>query len=303
MAGERRGPRSTPLGALAVLTAVVAWSLINTIVKITRVPPVTFALYRLWLGSAVMLVAVKATRRRLTWTQVRVSAPGGVLFGLNVVFFFSALRRTSVADVLVIAALQPALTLLVAGPLFGERVSRYEVAWTSVSVAGVALVTVGSSGTPVWSLGGDLFAVGSLFAWTAYFLVSKRVRRRMLALEYLTGVTITAAIVVTPLALASGQRLGGLRIADWLWLGLFLVGAQGGHLLLAWAHAQVDVSVSSLLILAEPIVSAIAALAVLGEPIVGLEVAGGVLVVASLGAIVWRATRTGSRDAPEPAVP
>src|ERR1043166_3650876 len=52
----RSGVRSTPLGATAVLTAVTAWSLINVIVKIVHVPAITFAFYRLWFGSAVMLL-------------------------------------------------------------------------------------------------------------------------------------------------------------------------------------------------------------------------------------------------------
>jgi drug/metabolite transporter (DMT)-like permease len=291
--GARRRVRSTPIGAAAIIAAVLGWSFATIVVKIVHVPAITFAFYRLWISVGMMLVALVAARRRLTWAQVRASAPGGLLFGLNIVFFFSAIQRTNVADVLVIAALQPALTLMVAGPLFGERITRFEVGWTLVSVAGVALVVVGSSGTPTWSLGGDLLATASMIAWTYFFLVSKRVRSTVPALEYLAAVTVIGAVVVTPLALLSGQSLRIVRTADWLWLGIFLVGAQGGHLLLAWAHAQVDVSVSSLLILGEPIIAAVAALVILGEPITGLEVVGGVLVVAALAAIVRRATTTG----------
>ncbi len=293
----RTGIRSTPLGVAAVLTAVVAWSLINVVVKIVHVPAVTWAFYRLWLGGVAMVVVLRAARRRLTWKQIRTSLPGGVLFGLNVVLFFSALKRTSVADVLIIQSLQPALIMLVAGRMFGERVTRFDVGWMGASLGGVVLVVLGSSGTPVWSLAGDLFAVASLFTWTCYFLVSKRARREVPALEYMTAVTLAAALVVTPLALLSGEPLGGLRVTDWLWLGLFLGGAQGGHILLAWAHGQADVSVSSLLILAEPVISAVAALAFLGEPLAALEIAGGIVVVLAMAAIVRRATRQGGERA------
>ncbi len=220
--------------------------------------------------------------------------------------FLSALKATSVADVLVIGALHPALIQLVAGPLFGERVTRFEVWWTAVSVAGVVAVVIGSSGTPVWGLRGDVLAVGSLLLFTTYFLMSKHARATVPAIEYMTAATITAAVVVTPLALLSGQPLTGLRSADWLWLLLFVIGAQGGHILLAWAHPQVDVSVSSLFILAEPIVSSVAALVVLGEPLTGLEIAGGLVAVAAVGVIVRRATRTARAERlaaqePEPA--
>ena len=273
------------------MAAIAGFSVINTIVKITRVPAVSFAFYRLWLGGAAMLLVSLGAGRRVSRSQLMASLPGGVLFGLNITLFFSALKLTSVADVLIIASLQPALTFLVAGRLFGERVSVHDVAWSLVSLGGVALVIVGSSGTPVWSLRGDLLAVGALLAWTIYFLVSKRVRQTVPALQYMTAVTLTAATVVTPLALLSGQSLAHARWQDWLWLALFLVGAQGGHVLLAWAHPQVDVSVSSLLTLAEPIISAVAALIVLGEPLPAVAVAGGLLVVSSVGAVIRRTTR------------
>lgn len=301
--GARPGLKATPLGVAAVLGVITVFSVFNVIVKIVQMPAVTFAFYRLWLGAAVMVLLMLVSGRRLTWAKIRASAPGGLLFGFNILLFFVAIRATAVADVLIIAALQPALTMLVAGPLFGERVSRHEVAWTGVSLLGVVLVAVGQSGTPVWSLRGDLFAVGALLVWTVYFLVSKRVRRSVPAVEYMTTVTLVSAVVITPVALLSGEPLSGVRMQDWLWLGLFVAGAQGGHVILAWAHAHVDVSVSSLLILAEPAISAVAALVFLGEPITALAIAGGGVVLASVAAIVRRATRAGEDVTADGAAP
>jgi drug/metabolite transporter (DMT)-like permease len=291
--GARPGLKATPLGAAAVLGVITVFSVFNVIVKIVRMPAVTFAFYRLWLGAAVMILVMLASGRRLTWAKIKASAPGGLLFGFNILLFFLAIRATAVADVLIIAALQPALTMLVAGPLFGERVTRYEVAWAGVSLVGVAMVALGQSGTPAWSLRGDLFAAGALLVWTVYFLISKGVRRSVPAVEYMTTVTLISAVVITPVAVLSGEPLGGVRMEDWLWLALFVASAQGGHILLAWAHAHVDVSVSSLLILAEPPISAAAALVFLGEPITALAIAGGGVVLASVAAIVRRATRAG----------
>jgi len=275
---------------VAILGPITAFSVMNVIVKIIHTPALTFAFLRLWMGALVMLSVLAMTRRRLTWEMVRRALPGGVLFGVNLCFFFSALKLTSVADVLIVAALQPALTLLVAGPLFGERVTRHEVGWTVVSLGGVVMVILGSSGTPVWSLGGDLLAGGALVAWTTYWLLSKHVRKSVPALQYMTAVTVVAALVVTPIALLSGQGLS-VRWQDWLWLLLFVAGAQGGHSLLAWSHAEVDVSISALLILAEPVISAVAALIFLGEPLPALSVAGGLIAVLAVGVVIHRTTR------------
>jgi drug/metabolite transporter (DMT)-like permease len=294
-----RGRVSTT-GSIAILIAVVGWSFSNTIVKVSQLPALTFAFWRLWLGTIVLLTATRIARRSLTWEVVRRSVPGGILLGAEISLFFSAIKRTSIVDVTIIAALQPALVLMVAGRLFGERVTRRDVLLTIVSVMGVAIVAKGSESTSVWSLVGDLLAGASLIAWTAYFLVSKHVRLRVNALEYLTVVSMAAAVVVTPVALLSGHSLAVHRPADWMWLGIFVIGASGGHLLVAWAHAHVDVSVSSMLMLAQPVISALAALLVLGQPVTPPMALGGVVVVGSIAAIVGRASRLAASEEPPP---
>jgi len=295
-------PRATRLGVVAVLGPITAFSVMNVVIKISRLGALAFAFYRLWMGALIMIAGLSLIGRRLSWAIVRRAALPGALFGLNLCFFFTAVKLTSIADVLIVAALQPALTMLVAGPLFGERVTRHEVGWTLVSLGGVVLVIVGSSGTPVWSLRGDLWAVAALFAWTTYWLLSKRIREEVPALEYMTAVTITAAIVVTPVALLSGQSLAA-RWQDLLWLVLFVAVAQGGHSLLAWSHAQVDVSISSLLILAEPMISAVAALIFLGEPLPALSIIGGLVAVLAVAVVIRRATRTAKGAVPPEVAP
>lgn len=299
--GAVRG--GTRVAVVGVLAAVCVWGFTNTIVTFTPVPALEFAFYRLWVGAAAQLIIVAALRRRLTREMIRLSAPGGALLGAEIVFFFLALKLTDVADVTTISALQPALTLIVAGPLFGEIVTRRVASWTAVSVVGVALVAVGASGTPAWSLRGDVLAAVSLLAWTAYFVVSKRVRATVPALEYMTAVTIVAAIVVTPVLLLSSEPLGSVRAVDWAWLAVFVAGGSGGHLLLAWAHPRVDVTVSSLLMLGLPVVSGFAALVVLGQPVRPLEVAGGAIVIASMATIVRGTVLSGRSGIGAPDLP
>jgi drug/metabolite transporter (DMT)-like permease len=281
----------------------VAWALSNVIVKIAKVPALELAFWRLWMGSAVMLAISALARRRLSWSAIRSSAPAGVLFGITIVLFFAALKQTNVADVLVIGALQPGVVVLVAGRMFGERVARKELLFFAGSIVGIVVFVLGSSETPSWSLEGDLLAVGALVVFTGYFLLSKRVRERIQAVEYMTTVTVVGALVVTPVVFVSGTELGGLRLQDWLWLVLFLAAAQGGHLLVAWAHRQVDATVSSLIMLGETPITASSAYVFLGEPVTWLMVVGGAFALGSLGMIVWRATRAGAgQHAPEAGV-
>jgi drug/metabolite transporter (DMT)-like permease len=292
------GLRASRLGVGAVTFAVVAWALSNVIVKIAHGSALELAFWRLWMGSVAMALLCAAARRRVSWSAIRSSAPAGVLFGVNLLLFFAALKRTNVADVLIIGALQPGLVLLVAGRMFGERVARKELLFFAGSIIGIVVFVLGSSETPSWSLQGDLLAVGALVVFTGYFLMSKRVRERTQVVEYMTIVTIVGALVVTPVVfVSSGAELGGLRVQDWLWLVLFLVAAQGSHLLVAWAHRQVDATVSSLIMLGEIPITAASAYVFLGEPVTWLMAVGGAIALASLGLIVRRATRAADADA------
>src|SRR5439155_3217971 len=94
--------RGAMLGSLAVLGAVAAWSVTNTLLKVSSQPALPFAFYRLWLGSALLLLVLTLSGRRLSWTVVKASAPGGALLGVEIAFFFSAIKSTNVADVMVI---------------------------------------------------------------------------------------------------------------------------------------------------------------------------------------------------------
>jgi drug/metabolite transporter (DMT)-like permease len=273
----------------AVAAAVTAWGAGNVLVKLDSFDGIVLSLYRLWVAVALTFVVMPLAGMHVSRRDLREAVPGGVLFGVNIVMFFSALKLTSVANATLISALQPALVLMIAGPWFGERVGLREAAWTAVALGGVVLVVLGSAGTPEWSPAGDGLAVGAVLTFTGYFLVSKRRRAGFGAIEYVAAVQLIAAIVVTPIALASGQHLGRGDVMDWVWL-LTIVCASGigGHVLVNWAHRYVDVSISSLMMLGVPVVGAVAAWIVLDESLRPLQVAGGLVTLAALFVVARR---------------
>ena len=287
---EERREKRPVLGAVAVLAAVAVWGGVAVVAKLVdEIDGIVLGFHRLWVG-AVVTVAVFALRGgRITPRLLRQCLPGGIAFAIDIVFFFSALKHTTVANATVIGALQPALVLLVVGRLFGEKVNARAVWMTAVAIGGVALVVYGSAGTPVWSPRGDLLAAGALVAWTWYFVASKQVRRELAPFEFLAGMMVVASVAVAPLALLSGQRLDPGSIGNWAWIATLAVGSGGlGHLMISWAHDHIDLSVMSLLTLAVPVVAVVSAAIFLDEAIVALQVVGMAIVLAALGAVVVR---------------
>ncbi|MEY2404930.1 MAG: hypothetical protein QOD38_2481 [Acidimicrobiaceae bacterium] len=280
-------------GTVAVLAAVSVWGGMAVVVrKVDQVDGLVLGFHRLWIGAAATVAIFYATGRRLTLRSFRLSVLGGLAFGSDIVLFFSALKNTTVANATVVGALQPALVLLVVGPMFGEPVSSAIITWSAVAIAGVVIVVYGSSGAPVWSPVGDLLAVAALLAWTVYFVASKRVRNQIAPFDYLTAMMIIAVVLVAPVALLSGQRLDPGGGGQWAWIAALAIGSGGvGHLLVNWAHAHIDLSVMSLLTLAVPVVAVVSAAIFLDESIEWVQVLGMAVVLAAVGVVAAGTTR------------
>ncbi len=312
MAATRFPQTNTSSGALplvAMLVAITAWGFGGILVKQVSVDGLTVAFYRLWLGSALMVVLLVLARHRPTGRELALSAPAGVVFGVNMVLGFTAIKITTVANATLIGALQPALVLLVAGPWFGERVGRWEIGWTAVSIAGVGILIAGATTSPEWSPLGDGLALVSVFLFTGYFLASKRIRESVATVAYMTGVHIAAAIVVTPVVLARGLEVSALSGVDWARIGtVVLTSGVGAHMLVNWAHPYVRVSISSVIVLLTPVVASMGAWVILDESLSGLQLLGGAVTLAAIVAVTRRHRAAGegaiveTPALPEPAV-
>lgn len=288
-------------GLAAVVVGTVAWGSTGIFVKEIRLDALPITFYRLWLG-VIMLGALLLVRRRpLSLAVMSRSVVAGLFLAADIALFFSALKLTSVAVATVIGALQPALVLIVAGRFFGERVGWRVVVWTLVSIVGIAAVAVGPGVPRGEHLTGDALAVGSLAAFTGYWLVSKRVISAAADSDrYTFGVMLVAAVAMTPVALLCGEPLAPVRPPDWFWLALLALVPGSGHLLFNFAHRFVDVLVSSVVSAGNPVIASLLALLVLGEPLDAVQVAGGIVAVLAIAAVAYHAadprpTRQGER--------
>lgn len=109
-----------------------------------HVDGLTLAFHRLWVGAAAMFVVFTLRGGRLRLRLMWAAVPTGIAFAGDIGLFFTAVKHTTVANATMISALQPALVLFVARPLFGEKVRAADVGWTLVALVGVAVVVFGS---------------------------------------------------------------------------------------------------------------------------------------------------------------
>lgn len=255
---------------------------------LTTVSGLALAFYRLWIGSLVLSVVLHASGRRFSIGAFRASWIAGVLLAADMAMIFSAFKLTSVVDVTVIGAFQPALVLIVARPLFKETMGRADYIWIFLAMAGIATAVLGPSSHGRLPIDGDLLALGALMCWSAYWLVSKHARKAIDALEYTACVSIVAAVAVSVVVLLARQSLGAVNARDWTWIVVLSVVPGSGHLIMNWAHRYVDASVSSVVACLSPLVAAVAAMIFLGQPLTIPQVFG---VIVGLAAVSFIAAR------------
>ena len=289
MASEALAPSHTErAGTLGACAAVLMWGAGNVVVKQINMSGNAIAFNRLWIGVVVFTSLLWLRGGRLSWRALRIAAPGGVAFALDVALFFTAIKHTSVADASIIAAIQPALVFVVAGRLFGEKVTLSTVGWTIVAIAGAVASVLASASAAGRTPQGDLYATLSLLAWTWYFVTSKQARQQLGALEYQAALTIVAALFITPIALIGTHDLVIHNGTTLGWIVVMVLVPGGGHLIMNWAHNYAPIMLTSMLTLGIPIVATAGAVVTLGEPVTLGQTLGMAVVIVALAAVLRR---------------
>lgn len=294
-----RSVETGALGVLAAAVAVTAWGLSGVIAKDIDMGGLAIVAYRFTVYGVVVSALMWARGTRIDRRVMRESMWGGIALGTDVAFFFSAVKLTTIANATVIGALQPVVVAIVAARIFGERIHRRDILLGAVALAGVVLVVLGASGSPQWSLTGDLLAVGAVLSWSGYFVFSKRAETRLRPSEYTVGAALWTGIINIPLALAFGQSLEWPSLDSWIGLLVLAFGAGVlGHALMNWSIQQIPLWVSSTFTLLIPVVSSAAAWVFLDEPLTTLQIAAMGVVLAALTGIVARQSGIGSKPRP-----
>jgi drug/metabolite transporter (DMT)-like permease len=274
-------------GLAAVWLATFVWAWGPVLVKWSDLPGSTFAMLRLWTGVGISLVALLVTRRRVTWAAFRACAVGGVLFAADIGLGFTAVNRTTVADVAIIGAVAPVVIVFVSAHLLGERVSLRSWVLTGVSFVGVVVVAVASAGSPSWSLSGDLLAVLGIGTWSLYWFFSRHVRERFDPIVYFACVMIAGALAMTPFALVVEGVPSSVSRGDLLAVAtVALLPGFVGHTLVIWSHKHVASWLSALITQVSPVITAVLAWIILGESLTPVSMIGGAITVGATMAVV-----------------
>ncbi len=279
--------RDLQAGLIGTAIAVMAWGGSGALIKAIDMEGLAigfwrFVVYGLALGGWMIARGTRIRRHAL-----RAALPGGVCLGLDVVFFFSAVKVTNVVNATTISSLQPIVVAIFAARLFGERIRPSNVAAAAVAIVAVVVIVTESSGTPQWNGAGDLLSVGALFAWSGYFIFSKRSKGVISSQEYTLGTAVWTAAICLLSGLVVGQDMSLPDGSNWLPLLALTFGAGIlGHSIMNWSLVRVPLWLGSTLTLLIPVVGSLAAWIFLDEPLTLVQLAAMAVVLGALASIV-----------------
>jgi drug/metabolite transporter (DMT)-like permease len=208
-------------------------------------------------------------------------------------------NTTSVSNATLISNVMPVAVVILAKFVFHDQVRNRQFVAVGVALTGMLIVVFGAGSSGDASFFGDFLAVINVVIWTAFFLRMKNQRDDGIhSWSLLAAVTTVAAIVAVPPCLFVSHDLGSMTPKSWVLLvAMVLLPGVVGHGLMTWASGHLPVTVSSLLTLGSPVVSAVGAWLWLNQSMNEWQCLGSVIVLGALAAIAVNTRAEAVREA------
>ncbi len=275
---------------LAIGVAAVSCAAI--LIREADAPVLVIAAYRMGLAAIPAGTLALATSRR-EGSRERLSLwplLAGVFLALHFGFWIASLQQTSVIASVVLVTTNPLFVGLASPFLLRERVPAAVWIGIAISMAGAGLMAAEDIGEGLGTIVGDLYALlGAVFG-AAYWMTGRAARRQMSWAGYTGGAYTAAAVLLIAAVLIAREPFTGYSAKTFVMFGLLaLVPQLVGHSAINWSLGYVPAALVAIAILGEPVGATALAVLFLGETPSGLEIAGGLLVLAG----VYAALRPG----------
>lgn len=265
------------------------WGIHPAIVKVglASLPFVAYNALRLLLAAPVAWLVVFASGRYrpLAREDVKpmllVSLAGFFVFQL---FFVSGVERTTAGNASLIGCLLPVAVAVINRVWRIEPLSRATAAGIAASLAGVALIVLGS-GKEVSLAGrnmlGALLMLGAQCGYGYYTVFSRQLLVRYSAYQVTAWVATVSAVLFAVIALPDFLTIEWGSVPPAAWLSVAYSGVMGicvGNFLWVWGVGKIGSARTSLFGNISPVFAVVAGYLLLGEEFGLLQLAGAIVI-------------------------
>jgi drug/metabolite transporter (DMT)-like permease len=250
-------------------------------------PPLVKSAYRVGIAASLVvpfaLIFHRREYLRLSRREIFLNVLSGVFLAAHFASWITSLDYTSVASSVILVDTIP-IWIAVFNLAFGAaRPNRTMWLCVFLSVAGAAIVGYGDMSFDKRALWGDALAVVGAVTAAAYIICGREVRGKLGLVPYIALCYGTAAAILWAAVLALGYPLAGYSAVTWgAFAGSALLSQIFGHSSYNWALGYFSSGFVGIMLLGEPIGSAILAYALFKEIPTPVEFAGFALLMTAI---------------------
>ncbi len=272
------------IGVLAVSTA----SLFIRFAQADGTPSLVIAAMRLSLAALILtpwtFYRHRPALRTLSRRDLVLAITSGALLAVHFAAWITSLEHTSVLISVVLVTTNPLWVALFSPLLLGEPLNRRTLIGILIAIGGGLLISLNGDRRALLDganpLLGALLALIGAVAAALYLIIGRRLRASLALVPYVWLCYGTAALFLLLAVLISGNTITGYRPTVYLWLLLLAIFPQLiGHSSFNYALAHLPVAFVSLVILGEPVGSAILAVIFLQEMPGAIQIIGAALIL------------------------
>lgn len=273
--GEKMIRKNETKYILLVFLAICFLATGGILVKVSELPPINTGFYRVLISIPLLLPFVGKEIRNISKNDMLLMFFAGVFLAGDLILWNISFFFTSVANANLLANLVPLVIIPFSFFIFKEKISVKFFIGALITLVGIFILVSGKAVITRDSLYGDMLAFLTSFFYAFFLLTVYKVRERVSA----TVIMFVSAFGSVITIFISMIFIEGIyfpsNLSDWLPLiGLAIFSQILGQGLLSFCLGKVNVVLSSILVLLQPIVAAIYAWIIFGEMITKIEMIG-----------------------------
>ena len=275
------------IGLIAISTSPVIAKMLPL------VPATVIAFWRMAIASALLWVysvffsykSVKSNNSILVYLA-------GASLAMHFIFWFGALKLTSIANTTVLGIVAPAFTLLIEKLVYGKKINAFSSIALIIVFIGCVIVQGSDLGRFSGEGLGNIMAILSAVFLGIVFLIGSKARQEIGVLTYTKNLFSVSALVLLSCSLLLNNPIFNYSINNYFWLCMLgIVPTLIGHTIFSYSIKYVSPTIITSIPLGEPIIASILAFVLFKEGVSSFVFMGGLVIAVGLILLIKNNTK------------
>ncbi|MCP3679298.1 MAG: DMT family transporter [Gammaproteobacteria bacterium] len=257
---------------LCLILAVACMAASGVFVRFSHVGPAASGAWRIIIALPILMALNQHNRRdkehkKISWgsKDFWLLQIAGACLGLDITVWNISFFYTTLAEANLLVNLVPFIAIPMACLLFKERISGKFILGLAIAMVGIVLLMFSHSDhshdaylTPSRHIFGNLLAISAAVFYSFFIVTTKFSRGRYKAIEVIIAISPACIFVLLSAAMIRGEVILPHSLYGVLLLiGLAVTAQIFGQTLVAYSVGYLSVALTSILMLLQPIISAI----------------------------------------------